>query len=461
MFTPSRDRHPHRRLHHPPTHRPPSRRALLRGAAGLGVTAALAACGQGATTPRTSGDVTLALWTHDQNYEKFFTRAIPAADRLTDFAYHLSTTRAGAPDLVTKLLAQAVAERGVPDMVGFEMSAFPRMLRGDIAERLLRDFGEDVAKVPGLKEDLLPARTAPFSKDGKLYGLDSDTPLVVHYYRRDLYEKYGIPVAADTWEEFAEIGERAHRKHDVALNAVVTGPDVNQVVQSFQMLFNQRGGGLFDKDQNLTLDSPEAVEALDFVCRGLRAGFITPVSDYFGGPMQAALKQGKVIGVLMATWFKIYGLMPNVPEQKGRWGMTAPPRFAAGGHATSTSGGTGFGVLRNKPNSRAATEFLHSAYLTHEAQVRRFHDLGYLPTRASVYKDKALLRTTDAYLGGQRPFDVYTALLDDAPRVYVSPDQSILNDVLAGCLLSAYRGDLTPRAAIRKAAADFRDQAGR
>ncbi|WP_425825637.1 ABC transporter substrate-binding protein [Streptomyces fractus] len=454
MFTPSRH------LHRPPT-RTPSRRALLRGALGLGATGALAACGRGATTPRTSGDVTLALWTHDQGYQDFFTRSIPTADRLTDFAYHLSTTRAGAPDLVTKLLAQAVAGRGVPDMVGFEANAFPRMLRGDISERLLRDLDEDVAKVPGLKEDLLPARTAPFSKDGKLYGLDSDTPLVVHYYRRDLFEKYGLPTGADTWEEFARIGERAHRKHGVALNAVVTGPDVGQIVQSFQMLLNQRGGGLFDKDQRLTLDSDEAVEALEFICRGLRAGFIAGVSDYFGGPMQAALKQGKVIGVLMATWYKIYGLVPNVPEQKGRWGMAAPPRFSAGGHATAATGGTGFGVLRDRPNTLAATEFLRSTWLTHEAQVRRFRDLGYLPTRASVYKDKGLLRTTDAYLGGQRPFDVYTALLDDVPPVYVSPDQSILNDVLSGCLLSAYRGDLTPRAAIRKAAADFRDQAGR
>ncbi|MFJ9176496.1 hypothetical protein [Streptomyces sp. NPDC102360] len=71
------------------------------------------------------------------------------------------------------------------------MSAFPRMLRGDIAERLLRDLGEDVARTPGLKEDLLPARTAPFSKDGKLYGLDSDTPLIVHYYQQAVSYKNG------------------------------------------------------------------------------------------------------------------------------------------------------------------------------------------------------------------------------------------------------------------------------
>ncbi|WP_246114152.1 ABC transporter substrate-binding protein, partial [Streptomyces montanus] len=442
---------------------PPSlpRRALLRGALGLGSAAALAACGRGSATARTSGAVTLSLWTHDQGYQDFFTRGIPDADRLTDFTYKLTTTRAGAPDLVTKLLAQAVAERGVPDMTGFEINAFPRMLRGDIAERLLYDLTDDVAAVPGLKEDLLPARTAPYSKDGKLYALDSDTPLVVHYYRKDLFARYGLPAATDTWQEFARIGERAHRRHGVALNVVVTGPDVNQVVQSFQMLLNQRGGALFDQDQQLVLDSPEAVEVLEFICRGLRAGFITDISDYFGGPMQAALQQNKVIGVLMATWYKVYGLAANVPDQQGKWRMAAPPRFSGGGHATSTTGGTGFGVTRDKANTKATTDFLLSTWLTHEGQIRRFRETGYLPTRASVYKDPALLRTEDKFFGGQRPFDVYTELLEDVPRIYMSPDQSILNDVLSGCLLSAYRGDLSPRAAIRKAADDFRDQAGR
>ncbi|WP_246884686.1 hypothetical protein [Streptomyces sp. GESEQ-4] len=130
----------------------PSRRTVLRSALGLGAGAALAACGTGSTTARTSGDVTLALWTHDPGYEAFFTKGITDADRLTDFRYRLEVTRAGAPDLVTKLLAQAVAGRGTPDLAGFEIGSFPRMLRGDIAPRLLQR--ERVRHLP-------PCRAAP------------------------------------------------------------------------------------------------------------------------------------------------------------------------------------------------------------------------------------------------------------------------------------------------------------
>ena len=221
----------------------------------------------------------------------------------------------------------------------------------------------------GLADDLLPARTAPYSRDGKIYALDSDTPMVVYYYRDDLFTEYRLPADTPTWEEFAELGARAHQDHGASLCVVATGSDVGQVVASFQMLLYQRGGALFDADQRLVLDSPEAEEALT---------------------LQTALKQRKVIGLPMATWYKSYGLMPNVPEQSGRWRIRALPRFANGGGRTATLGGTGFGVIKDKANTRAATEFLLNTWLTHDGQVRRYTDIGYLPTRRSVYQDPRL-----------------------------------------------------------------------
>jgi len=438
------------------------RRTLLRGALGLGAAGALAACGGESTTARTAGDVTLSLWTHDPGYQAFFTQGIPAADRATDFRYHLDVTRAGAADLVTKLLAQAVAGRGTPDTIGFEIGSFPRMLRGDIAPRLLHDFTADIAAVPGLEEDLLPARTAPYSQDGRVYAFDSDTPMVVYYYRDDLFTKYGVPKDTPTWEEFTELGARTHRDHGASLCVVSTaGSDVGQVVGSFQMLLYQRGGAFFDADQNLVLDSPEAEEVLRFLCDGLRTGFVVDISDYYGASMQTALKQGKVIGLPMAVWYKNYGLMPNVPEQKGRWRIRALPRFTDDGSTTATLGGTGFGVLTDKANTRAATEFLLATWLTHDGQVRRFTETGYLPTRRSVFEDPRLNAVRDEFCGGQRLFSLYRTLLPDVPAVHQSPDQPILFDVLAGNLLRAYHGDLTPRQALKQTAADFRDQAGR
>ncbi|MGW7694597.1 ABC transporter substrate-binding protein [Streptomyces asiaticus] len=438
------------------------RRTVLRWAAAAGALAtagtATACAGSRAASVRTSGPVTLSLWTHDQGYQDFFTRSVPRADRATRFSYRLRVTRAGAQDLVTKLLAQAVAGRGTPDLMGFEIGNFARMLRGDLSARLLRDWTEDVAP---LGDDLLAARRAPYTVDGRLYALDSDTPATVYYYRDDLLSKYGIPADLGTWEEVARAGARLYDKHRVSLGAVSTGSDLNQVVQLFAILLYQRGGALFDAHAHPTLDSPEAEETLRFICDGLRTGFLVDVADFYGPSMQTALKRGSVAGLWMASWYKTFGLQPNVPEQSGRWRIRALPRFSAGGGRTSVAGGTGFTAITGKANTEAGADFLSATWLTEEAQIRRYRELGYLPTRRSVFRSPELLALEDTFCGGQRLFEVYAPLVDHVPAYYQSPDQSILMDVLSGYLIRAYRGDLSPREALWRATSDFRAQASR
>ncbi|KUO17425.1 hypothetical protein [Streptomyces dysideae] len=64
--------------------------------------------------------------------------------------------------------------------------------------------------------------------------------------------------------------------------------------------------------------------------------------------MRTVLKTGRVIGLPMAIWYKNYGLLPSVPEQKGKWRVRALPRFAKGGGVTAAPGGTGCGVIKDK-----------------------------------------------------------------------------------------------------------------
>src|SRR5699024_1883966 len=171
-----------------PTHSAPPpasgglrRRDLLRSGAaltaGLVLSGALSACGSNSSeAPVESGTVPLALWTHDDGYISFFTEAIPLAEENSDFTYDVTVTKSDASDLVTKVIAQAVAGTGTPDVAGLEIGAFARMLRGDIASELLTDLTPDVEP---FKDDLIEARLPPFSKDGALYAFDSDTPATV------------------------------------------------------------------------------------------------------------------------------------------------------------------------------------------------------------------------------------------------------------------------------------------
>ncbi|MFB7797645.1 ABC transporter substrate-binding protein [Isoptericola sp. NPDC056134] len=441
-----------------------SRRDLLRSALVLGSAAALGPTVAGCATrsaaapPMTSGDVDLLFWTHDQGYIDFFSGAVELADRATSYRYSLQPLQIAADDLVTKLIAQAVAGRGMPDVAGLEIGNFARLLRGDLAPELLEPLDGAVADV---RDDLIEARLAPFSRDGHLYALDSDVPMVVYYRRDDVFTELGIPTEFESWEELARIGAKVHDKTGQSLGTVVTGTDLGQVVQQFWIPLLQRGGGLFDADGELSIETPEAEEVLTFLVDGVQSGFLSTVSDVYGPAMQAALKQGRILGIAMPSWYEAYGLKPNVPEQAGAWRIGALPPFAGGGGRTSVGGGTGFAAVTGSPRTAASADFVAAAYLDPDQQVRRFKDLGYLPTRRSAYQDQRLLTLEDDYLGGQRAFEVFADLVDEAPAVYLSPDIQILNTVLAGALVDAYRGRSTPSQALTQAAETFRSQADR
>lgn len=436
------------------------RQALQLGGAavgGLSLASLLTACGGAPPAAVADGPVDLSFWTHDEGYAAFFSEALPLVAERTGYQPSLSVTRSGSSDLVTKLLAQAIAGTGTPDVAGLEIGAFSRLLRGDIASELLVDLTPSVSEYA---DDLIRARTAPFSKDGRLYALDSDTPMTVYYYREDLFAELGAPLPAEagTWEEFLAAVTPISERTGTAFAAFAVGTDLPQVLQGFQFLLLQRGGQLFTRDGDIAIESEEALDALSLMVQGVQSGAFTTVSDYYGGTIQNALADGQIAGIGMPSWYSAYGIKPNVPEQAGQWRVAELPRFASGGGRTAVGGGTGFAALRDKPNTEAAVALVTNAYLDPEQQVKRYHELGYMPTLRSVYELPQMYGLQDEFFGGQDVFEVFHAIVDEAPEYFQSANYTILATVLSGRLLQAYRGAISPAQALADAAEDFRGQ---
>jgi ABC-type glycerol-3-phosphate transport system substrate-binding protein len=438
----------------------PGRRALLRGGAGLGLgllaAPALTACGTASSRPVTSGPVDISLWTHDPGYITTFEAAVadPALMRGSRFEFGVDITNAAPSDIVTRMIAQAVADGDTPDLAGIVIDQFPRVMVSGIAEHLFTELTETVRP---FGDDLL--KLAPYTVDGVPYGLDSDNSITVYYYRRDLFDEHGVPEDVETWEELAEHGERLNADRQISLGMVATG-DNGSIVNGFLQFLLQRGGGVFDERGEITLQSAEAVEVLEFMARGVRTGFLLALPDPYGSACAAALASGRLAGTAMPNWYNAYGLQANVPDQAGRWRMRTLPRFTGGGHIASTLGGTAFTVLKDKARSDAALELLRRVYLTREGQLLRYRSGGYLPTLRSLYEDPELLDIEDEFLG-QRVFDVYGRAADDLPLFRQDAGMQILTDVLGGPVLDALRGRTSPAAAIEDGLAAYRQQVKR
>ena len=230
-------------------------------------------------------------------------------------------------------------------------------------------------------------------------------------------------------------------------------------MQCFHLHLLQRGGDLFDADGNPTLMTEEAADTLTFLTDAVQSGIYATVADMYGPSIQSGLKSGKILAVNMPSWYSSYGIQPNVPEQSGQWRVATVPMWENGGHRAGVGGGTGFGALRDKPATAAARNLVISTYLDPAQQVKRYRAMGYLPTLRSVYDDPELLALEDEYFGGQRLFEIFRDVIDDVPDVHQSANQSIMNIVLAGHILRAFRGDVSPSQALADATDDFRGQA--
>lgn len=426
-----------------------NRRRLLRlmgaagaGAGGLGALAACSSSTQG--PPLQSGHADMTLWTHDPGYASFFTEAASDEELVggSDWTYSIEVTSMPPPDVVSRLVSQAVAQRPLPALAGLELGQFPLMMGSDIAGNLLADltplterFGDRLLK------------TQPYTVDGKVYALESDNSVSVMYYRADLFEELGIPEDVETWEELLEIGAEVAADTGQAIGMVSDG-DNTAIVQGFTQMLLQRGGALYDAEGELTLLSDEAVDALEVMAEGVRSGALLSLTDPYGSATAAALKNSSLIATVMPNWYKVYGLEANVPDQAGLWRARNIPRFAGGGSVSSTMGGTAFGVVKDQILTDAALDFLDRCYLTPEGQLARYWAGAYLPTIADLYETPEFLDITDPYLGDQRIFEVYAVAAEELPPFYQGAGLPMLRDSIGGSILRALKGQIGAEEAL-------------
>ncbi|MDT0268695.1 ABC transporter substrate-binding protein [Streptomyces sp. DSM 44915] len=404
--------------------------------------------------PVTDGSVGLRFWTHDPSYTATFQAALGDRDimRGSPYAPSLEVTAAAGTDLLTRTITQFMADGAPPDLLGIIISEFPRVMKGGLAESLFLDLTE-IAEPFG--DDLL--RRSPYTVDGRLYGLDSDTSISVLYYRPDEFARAGLPADAATWEDMLDIGGRLNEATGKSVGMVSNG-DNTSLYNTYLQVLVQRGGSPFDADGALTIDTDESVAALDLIQRGVANGAFLVVGDPYGAAAAAAIKSGLLVALTMPSWYRVYGLEANAPEQAGQWRLRTLPRFEDGGHIAANLGGTGFTVSAVNPGREAALDLLRRVYLTPEGQLLRFQTGGFLPTLRSLYTAPDFTSFRDEFLGGQESFLEYARAADDLPEFFLSANNEALVVAMGAPLLGLYAGDLTPAQVIRAATDSYRRQ---
>ena len=210
-----------------------------------------------------------------------------------------------------------------------------------VHDGLLRDLAPFMAAdpVPDYPDGWASALTGMQRFGDAVYGLPYHDGPECLVYRTDLFAdpaaqaafaaRFGYPLAVPrTWRTFEDVARFFTRPEDGLSGTVFAAfPDGHNTVYDFSLHLWSRGGELTDGDGMPTLDSPQAVAALDFYRRLVNDRGVSPP----GQEEIDSVKSGELFTsgavAMMVNWFGFAAVceQPGCPV-KGITGVTTIPR---------------------------------------------------------------------------------------------------------------------------------------
>jgi trehalose/maltose transport system substrate-binding protein len=248
----------------------------------------------------------------------------------------------------------------------------------------------DAAQNAGLIKANIPSIIQSQIVGGKLVALPVYTDAAALYYRKDLLEKYNLPVPK-TWTQMASEaktvmeGERAAGARDM-WGFVFQGDGYEGLTcNALEWINSYRGGEIVEPDGTISVNNANAVAALKEAKSWI--GTIAPegVLGYKEEESRGVWQLGNA--VFMRNWPYAYALGNGDDSPiKGKFAVSALPSGGDGFTPAATLGGWNVAVSKYSPHEEAAIKL--ALYLgSPEFQKGFAVSLAHLPTIASVYDD--------------------------------------------------------------------------
>jgi len=258
-----------------------------------------------------------------------------------------------------------------------------------------------------LSQFLRPA-VATATYQGRLYAVPFTSNATLLYYRTDILKEAGV-APPTTWAQLAYLARTVAPRYGMAGYGsqfqAYEGLTVN-----FAEAVQSAGGSILSAGGNtVTVDSPQATQALQFLVSGLRQGWIPKATlDWNEEASRQAFEAGKLL--FLSNWPYVYGeASEHVPGNMvaGKFGVTTLPGLH--GPGISTLGGANLAISAYSQHQVTALAFIK--FLTSMSSERQVLLSSALPpVWTALYSEPSLIK--------QFPFlpVLKTAILTARPR---------------------------------------------
>ncbi|WP_214414631.1 ABC transporter substrate-binding protein [Sphaerisporangium fuscum] len=393
-----------------------------------------------ASADKASGPVHIKVWAW---YPEF--KSVVENFNATHKDVQVDWVQAGVgQDEYTKLKTALKAGTGAPDVVMIEFQELPTI---NITKHLL-DMGQY-----GANEDKGAYAEWAWNQasDGdKVYAIPVDGGPMAMLYRKDIFDKYKLPVPK-TWDEYKQAAEKLQKADPSKfITAFGTSPDAAGWLQG---LFWQAGSRPYTYSAaklpsvGVTLNDANAKKVMEYWSGMVSAKLADPTA--YGTPdFYAGLTSGKYATYLAAGWGPGY-LSSVAAKTSGKWRAAPLPQWTAGGNDQGDWGGSAFSVTDQTKHPKEATLVARELYGTgatpsSDAAWKIGIDKAFLfPTATKVLQGDYFKDKTYSFFGDQKVNQVFVPASDGLTRFDWSPFQDFAYNQLTEQLGQAVAGKTT------------------
>ncbi|CAM5335594.1 ABC transporter substrate-binding protein [Streptomyces hirsutus] len=319
------------------------------------------------------------------------------------------------------LLNHLTTNSGLQDVQAVEV--------GNIAEIVETQAGklEDLSKAEGVnKSDWLDWKwKQATTKDGQTVGLGTDIGPMAICYRKDLFEKAGLPTDreevgklwAGDWAKLIEVGEDYQKKAPKGTTFFDSpGGLMSAVLSSEKERFYDSSGEVVYKT------NPAVKKAFDMTAKAAEDGLVGAQTQ-FQPSWDQTIANNKFAAMSCPPWMLGYIKGKSQPDAAGKWDVALPPK-------AGNWGGSFLSVPKSAKNVDEAKKLV--AWLTApEQQVKLFKVQGSFPSAQTTFDSPEVTGAVNDMTGDAPIGEVFAEAAKQIPVQVIGPKDQIISQGLA------------------------------
>ncbi|MBV9543311.1 MAG: extracellular solute-binding protein [Chloroflexi bacterium] len=172
------------------------------------------------------------------------------------------------------------------------------------------------------KDDFYESAWNTVTYQGKTYGVPVLSAPQTLMYRKDMLSAAGISSAPATWDDLEQVAAKATTRDGDKFT--VSGFNARPIWQQYMWFLFQNGGDVFTADGQVVVNSPQAVEALDFFSKLFNQDKVASKSTIAAPTANVGAMAANLVAMQLGNQLTVRDFRDNNPSQAGNLVVADP-----------------------------------------------------------------------------------------------------------------------------------------